>query len=140
MSRVLAHKSVGDGILPSQSARPEKIEKLRPEPARAFIPTARGGDIDEIRIYDRMLSDENVASVAKGVAPQQIPETTRELSRREWQDEWWLRYGWNRKGDAPPYLSASQTSVRKVEIHDVYDLKRWWWKATDGIRETTWPG
>ena len=30
--------------------------------------------------------------------------------------------------------------MRKVEIHDVYDLKRWWWKATDGIRETTWPG
>ncbi|HEV7684126.1 MAG TPA: hypothetical protein VGO68_18490, partial [Pyrinomonadaceae bacterium] len=45
-----------------------------------------------------------------------------------------------RKGDAPPYLGTPQTSVRKVEIHDVYDLKRWWWKATDGIRETTWPG
>ncbi len=30
--------------------------------------------------------------------------------------------------------------IRKVEIHDVYDLKRWWWKANDGIRETTWPG
>ena len=38
------------------------------------------------------------------------------------------------------YLSDQQTSVRKVEIDDVYDLKRWWWKATDGIRETTWPG
>ena len=32
------------------------------------------------------------------------------------------------------------TTIRKVEIHDAYDLKRWWWKATDGIRETTWPG
>jgi hypothetical protein len=100
----------------------------------------RGGDIDEIRIYDRILSDENVASLAKGVALQQIPDVTRDLNRREWQDEWWLRYGWNRKGDLPPYLTAAQTSVRKVEIHDVYDLKRWWWKATDGIRETTWPG
>ena len=30
--------------------------------------------------------------------------------------------------------------IRKVEIHDAYDLKRWWWKGTDGIRETTWPG
>ncbi len=100
----------------------------------------RGGDIDEIRIYDRMLSDENAASLAKGIAPHPIPELARDLNRHEWQDEWWLRYGWNRKGDAPPYLSAPQTSVRKVEIHDVYDLKRWWWKATDGIRETTWPG
>src|SRR5216684_2304538 len=100
----------------------------------------RGGDIDEIRIYDRMLADENVASLAKGIAPRQIPELARDLNRREWQDEWWLRYGWNRKGDLPPYLTAAQTSVRKVEIHEVYDLKRWWWKATDGIRETTWPG
>src|SRR2546423_1878882 len=100
----------------------------------------RGGDIDEIRIYDRMLSDANVASIAKGTAAEPIPEITRDLNRREWQDEWWLRYGWNRKGDLPPYLNAAETSIKKVEIHDVYDLKRWWWKATDGIRETTWPG
>jgi hypothetical protein len=100
----------------------------------------RGGDIDETRIYDRMLSDTNVTGLAKGIAPRQIPILKRSLNQRTWQDEWWLRYGWNRKGDAPPYLNAPQTSVRKVEIHDVYDLKRWWWKATDGIRETTWPG
>ena len=30
--------------------------------------------------------------------------------------------------------------MRKVEIHDVYDLKQWFWKGNDGIRETTWPG
>jgi hypothetical protein len=100
----------------------------------------RGGDIDEIRVYDRMLSDANIAALAKGIAPRQIPPLARSLDQRTWQDEWWLRYGWNRKGDSPPYLGAQQTSVRKIEIHDVYDLKRWWWKATDGIRETTWPG
>lgn len=100
----------------------------------------RGGDIDEIRIYDRWLSDANVASLAKGVAPRQIPSVMRDLNQTEWRDEWWLRYGWNRRGDVPPYLDSARTSVRKVEIHDVYDLKRWWWKATDGIRETTWPG
>ena len=55
----------------------------------------RGGDIDEIRIYDRMLSDDNVASIAKRIAPTKIPELTRNLSQRRWQDEWWLRYGWN---------------------------------------------
>lgn len=100
----------------------------------------RGGDIDELRIYDRMLSDENVTALARGLTPSQIPTLTRNLNQRTWQDEWWRRYGWNRKGDAPPYLDATRSSVRKVEIHDVYDLKRWWWKATDGIRETTWPG
>ena len=100
----------------------------------------RGGDLDELRIYDRMLSDENVASLAKGEAVREIPPSARDLSRPEWRDEWWLRYGWNRSGDAPPYIDAAQTSVRKVEIHEVFDLKRWWWKGTDGIRETTWPG
>ncbi|HSS20482.1 MAG TPA: LamG-like jellyroll fold domain-containing protein [Pyrinomonadaceae bacterium] len=100
----------------------------------------RGGDLDEVRIYDRMLSNANVADIARGGSPKQIPALDRDLNQRAWHDEWWLRYGWNRDGDAPPYLDAAQTSVRKVEIHDVYDLKRWWWKATDGIRETTWPG
>ena len=100
----------------------------------------RGGDIDELRIYDRMLSDANVASLARGKTPERIPALGRNLAEQKWQNEWWLRYGWNRKSDAPAYLSSAETSVRKVEIHDVYDLKRWWWKATDGIRETTWPG
>ena len=100
----------------------------------------RGGDLDELRVYDRMLSDENVASVAKGVAPREIPSMERDLARTEWRDEWWLRYGWNRAGDAPPYLASARTAARKVEIHDAFDLKRWWWKGTDGIRETTWPG
>ena len=58
----------------------------------------------------------------------------------DWQQEWWFHYGWNRPDDIPTPLDSAFTTVRKVEIHDVYDLKRWWWKATDGIRETTWPG
>src|SRR5262245_5069756 len=87
-----------------------------------------------------MLSDQNVDSLAKGVAPVEVPPLKRDLSARQWRDEWWLRYGWNRSGDLPPYLNSPQTKVRKVEIHDAYDLKRWWWKANDGIRETTWPG
>jgi len=94
----------------------------------------RGGDIDEIRFYDRMLSDENIASISKGVAPREIPSINRDLNDSTWRDEWRLRYGWNRAGDAPPYLDSAQTSARKVEIQDAYDLKRWWWKGTDGIR------
>jgi len=113
------------------------ISPMQVQSAYNFI---RGGDIDEIRIYDRMLSDENIAAIARGVPPHQIPLLERDLKRSEWSDEWRLRYGWNRNGDVPPYLDAQKTIVRKVEITDVYDLKRWWWKATDGIRETTWPG
>ena len=103
----------------------------------------RGGDIDELRIYDRMLSDDNEAALARHEGIGTIPELARTLasaSNSPWQKEWWYRYGWNRPSDTPAPLPAAQTTVRKVEIHDVFDLKRWWWKATDGIRETTWPG
>ncbi len=100
----------------------------------------RGGDIDEIKIYDRMLSDVNIMRLAKGDAAGEIPKFKRSLNKPQWNAEWCLRNGWNREGDIPPYLDQPFTRVRKVEIHDVYDLKRWWWKGTDGIRETTWPG
>ncbi|OHE89356.1 MAG: hypothetical protein A3G75_06750 [Verrucomicrobia bacterium RIFCSPLOWO2_12_FULL_64_8] len=102
----------------------------------------RGGDVDEIRIYDRMLDDAAVAALAKGDAPSGLaPAAARDLADPRWRDEWWRRYGWNRPDDRPPPLPDGPfVSVRKVEIHDAYDLKRWWWKANDGIRETTWPG
>src|SRR5581483_11681726 len=48
-----------------------------------------------------------------------------------------VRYG---VGTRAPELPDRYTTIRKVEIHEVYDLKRWWWKGTDGIPETTWPG
>ena len=104
----------------------------------------RGGDIDELRIYDGALSDDNIASLAKGEAPTQIPPLPTGSTPHSWtpatQTEWWYRYGWNRPQNIPAPLPATQTTVRKVEIHDAYDLKRWWWKGTDGIPETTWPG
>ncbi len=104
----------------------------------------RGGDLDELRIYDRMLSDDNIASLAKGQAPAEIPPLPAGSSSHSWtpatQTEWWYRYGWNLPQNIPAPLPATQTTVRKVEIHDAYDLKRWWWKGTDGIPETTWPG
>ena len=101
----------------------------------------RGGDIDELRIYDRMLNEEAIGILAKGDAPTELPPLpVRNLTEATTRQEWLLRYGWNRGNDLPPALAGPNTSVRKVEIHDAYDLKRWWWKATDGIRETTWPG
>lgn len=114
----------------------------------------RGGDLDELRIYDRMLSDENVEGLAKFETPKIIPPLERTLVGgakpqvkpvasmpvESWEGEWWYRYGWNRPRDVPAPLPAVATTIRKVEIHDAYDLKRWWYKGIDGIRETTWPG
>ncbi|MCE5249436.1 hypothetical protein LLG96_04365 [bacterium] len=99
----------------------------------------RGGDFDEFRIYDRMLPDDQVARIARGNSTTGLKPVIRSLSDPSVRDEWWLRYGWNRPGDIPPALPGREVSIRKVEIHDVYDLKQWWWKGTDGIRETTWP-
>ena len=47
----------------------------------------RGGDIDEVRIYDRMLSDANLASLAKGVPPGEIPALNRTLADKATRDE-----------------------------------------------------
>jgi hypothetical protein len=95
----------------------------------------RGGDYDEIRIYDHALSAGQVAALAKAEEPASGPPAP-EASTAEWA----LRWGWNRPGDAPPLLTAPVTAIRKVEFADAKDLKEWMWKATDGIAETTWPG
>ena len=100
----------------------------------------RGGDIDELRIYDRPLRDEDIAQLAAG---NPIHPVLVGLARFPQQQEWWHRYGWDNghePNEFPAPLPAKDTTVRKVEIHDAYDLKRWWWKGTDGIAETTWPG
>jgi Concanavalin A-like lectin/glucanases superfamily len=100
----------------------------------------RAGDLDEVRIYDRALSDENVASLAKGETPRNIPAVTRTMASADTQKEWWFHYGWNRPGDIPAPLTSTSTVVRKVQINDAYDIGRWWFRGMDGIRETTWPG
>ena len=100
----------------------------------------RGGDVDEITIYDHQLTDPEVLELFKYKNPVSSVEFKRNLADQKWRNEWKLRYGWNREGDDPPYLIDKETSVRKVEINDAYDLKRWYWKSNDGIRETTWPG
>ena len=100
----------------------------------------RGGDLDELRIYDRALSDENVAALAKGDTPKNLPALNRSLANAAAMKEWWFHYGWNRPGDIPTPLTTASTVVRKVQINDAYDIGRWWYRAIDGIPETTWPG
>jgi hypothetical protein len=129
-------QAVLDAALDQFGPHSRIISPMQVQSAYNFV---RGGDVDELRIYDRMLPDDGVAALARGEAAPG-PSLARSLSDRRWRDEWWLRYGWNRETDAPPPLAAPAVRIRKVEIHDAYDLKRWWWKGTDGIRETTWPG
>src|SRR5271169_2779634 len=49
----------------------------------------RGGDIDEVRIYDRALGDSNVATLAKGDAPTDLaPLPARSLADAATRAEW----------------------------------------------------
>ncbi len=100
----------------------------------------RGGDYDELRIYDHALNDADVAQLAANTAAAIPANAARALDDPRARDEWALRWGFNRKGDSPPLLTAPVTRIRKVEFADVKDLKEWMWKGTDGIAETTWPG
>ncbi len=95
----------------------------------------RGGDVAEIAIFDQMLPCGDIAQLAKG----QLPQTEAFapcFTCQDVQKGWLLRNGFDQELRALPDSAV----VRKVEIHDAYDLKRWWWKGCDGIRETTWPG
>jgi hypothetical protein len=99
----------------------------------------RGGDLDELKVYDRALDATAVAALAKN-EPTQSAAPVATLDDPGTRAAWRLRYGWNRKDDAPAYLDAPSTTIRKVEFTDAKDLKEWMWRANDGIPETTWPG
>jgi hypothetical protein len=98
----------------------------------------RGGDYDELRIYDHALAAPAIAQLARAEEP--AAAETRDLAASAVMAAWRQRYGWNRPGDIPPLLASPVTRIRKVEFADARDLKEWMWKATDGIAETTWPG
>jgi hypothetical protein len=96
----------------------------------------RGSDLDEIRVYDRMLSADSVAALAAKREPAGARASITDTADR--RRAWLRRYGWER--GLPPALDAPVTRVRKVELGDTYDQKQWMWKGVDGIAETTWPG
>ncbi|WP_052208280.1 LamG-like jellyroll fold domain-containing protein [Croceibacterium mercuriale] len=93
----------------------------------------RSGDLDELRIYDRMLDDAGIAALARNETPALPP-----LDDPAIRADWLRRHGW--QDAAPPPLDAPVTAIRKVEFADTRDLKAKMLRGADGIRETTWPG
>ena len=100
----------------------------------------RGGDLDELRIYDRMLTDSNISELSKLNPVISVPSVVRDFSQRVWRDAWWTRHGWNLPNAVPPKLITQNTTIKKVEIQNSTDVRRWNGGSLDGIRETTWPG
>jgi hypothetical protein len=113
---------------------------IGPHQVQSAYSYLRGGDLDEIRIYDHVLGDGAVAALARNEAPDAGAAPGRDLNADRWRNEWWSRYGWNRPKDPPPYLSDPATRIRKVEFTDARDLNERMNGANDGIPETTWPG
>ncbi|MBQ6036000.1 MAG: hypothetical protein IJL43_01700 [Lachnospiraceae bacterium] len=98
----------------------------------------RGGDLDEVRIYDRMLSDENMAELAACKPLTNVPAVCRSLDCPEVRNEWNQRYGWNKAAGQPQYYEGN-VSARKVMPKDAFEHGLWSYKSMDGIRETVWP-
>lgn len=99
----------------------------------------RTGDFDELCIFDRMLGDAQVKALASLQMPELEPLPCRTLEDETTRLEWMRRFGFD-AATLPAPISHPFTHVRKVEIHNAWDMKRWWMKGCDGIRETTWPG
>jgi hypothetical protein len=112
---------------------------ISPHQVQSAYQFIRGGDVDDIRIYDHALDPAAVAAITTG-SNAVGQASSRDVTASQWRDEWWLRYGWNRAANPPPYLADRSTRIRKVEFTDVYDLKQRMTGGSDGIPETTWPG
>src|SRR5690606_12818129 len=54
---------------------------------------ARGGDLDELRIYDRMLSDDNIRAISRNESAVIQPKFDRDFNDRTWEDAWAKRHG-----------------------------------------------
>ncbi|WP_267397163.1 MULTISPECIES: LamG-like jellyroll fold domain-containing protein, partial [unclassified Sphingomonas] len=111
---------------------------LSPHQVQSRYNFMRGSDLDEIRVYDRLLAPADMAALADKREPGAAPAAGLAAEEAGRRAAWLHRYGWDRTD--PPLLDAPVTRIRKVEFADAKDLKAWMWKGVDGIAETTWPG
>ncbi len=107
---------------------------LSPHQVQSRYHFMRGSDIDELRIYDRMLSAADVQALATSREPTGSDRPVDSALRQAWLH----RYGWD--SASPPALGAESTRIRKVEFSTARDIKEEMLKGVDGIDETTWPG
>jgi len=107
---------------------------MSPHQVQSRYSFMRGSDLDEIRVYDRLLPAADVAALADKRDPAPAPAPDAAARRAAWLHH----FGWDKA--SPPVLADPVTRVRKVEFADAKDLKEWMWKGVDGIAETTWPG
>lgn len=105
---------------------------LAPHQVQSRYNFLRGSDVDEIRVYDRMLDATGAAALVEHREPASA------IASADPHRAWLHRHGW--EGQASPALTAPTTSIRVLGFTDARDKKQWMWRAIDGIAETTWPG
>lgn len=91
---------------------------------------------DEIRIYDRLLTSEDVYALFSGQSESILyaaPQATSLLTRQR-------RLGFTPNNLKAIPLARPFTRVKKVAFSDTRDQLQAQFKGADGIRETTWPG
>jgi hypothetical protein len=108
---------------------------IAPHQVQSRYSFMRGSDVDEIRIYDRMLAAGGGRRARRQGRSRPSRATPDAAARRA---AWLHRFGWDRQAAAAAHRPV--TRIRKVEFADAKDLKEWMWKGVDGIAETTWPG
>ncbi|GEM_PF-7005044 len=96
------------------------------------------GEIRDIRIFDRMLSDANMAELSRGASPASVPTNSRSLYDPSARAEWDARMGWDTRIN-PPQIYAGDLSVRKVNVKDAFDKERPVPSVLSGIPEFSWP-
>ncbi|CAN5265810.1 LamG domain-containing protein [soil metagenome] len=112
---------------------------ISPHQVQSAYQFIRGGDVDDIRIYDHALGEGDVAKLATGQEPA-LAAAPAVATSPERMKTWLYRYGWDRPAALPPYLVDPSTRIRKVAFTDQFDLKERMSLGSDGIPETTWPG
>lgn len=95
----------------------------------------RKAAVDELRIYDRALTQEQITLLAQGKVP--IIKEPFPPKPENYQTHWLSRYGWDDRYGQPRVFSGKVT-IKKIAIVDGKDLGKFWVKGMDGKLETTW--
>lgn len=99
----------------------------------------RPGDLDELRVFDRMLADVAVAQLAKDPHYSVWSENSATDSVSE-LEYWNHKLGFNQAPQSVARIPGPALRIKKVGLVAARDLKQTIYKGVDGIRETTWPG
>ncbi len=100
---------------------------------RAPGPMELEARLDQVGYLTRSVSPQFVAGTAHGGWISGIEHRAAPLDGIK---EWLHRFGWQDRAGIP---RVSSLDVRKLAMTDARAIRKFWWKAVDGKRDTVWP-